>query len=117
MRTIGREEIKRRIDAQELMTLVEALPERYYKAERLPGAINIPHDEVRSCAENELPDKDATIIVYCANIKCRNSHIAAQSLNTLGYRNVFVYAEGKEDWKAAGYPLVPAHAALKASIE
>lgn len=105
MRTISRDEIKRRIDAKETVNLVEALPEKYYNAGHLPGAINIPHDEIRDRAASELPDKHASIIVYCANTQCQNSRMAAQVLTELGYRRVFEYVEGKQDWKAAALPL------------
>lgn len=111
MRTISREEIKRRIDAQESIILVEALPEKYYNSGHLPGAINIPHSEIRSRAASELPDKNATIIVYCANTQCQNSHTATQTLNEMGYRRVFEYVEGKQDWADAGLPLEVAETA------
>lgn len=104
--TITREELKNRLDNGEPLTLVEALPAKYYDAGHLPGAINIPHDRIREEAPSQLPDKNALIVVYCANTECRNSALAAQDLEATGYRNVFEYVEGKKDWEAAGYPLL-----------
>ncbi|WP_166845351.1 rhodanese-like domain-containing protein [Isoptericola sp. BMS4] len=86
--------------------VVEALGPEYYRAERLPGAINIPHTEVDRLAPEVLPDKEAEIIVYCASGPCQNSAVAARRLVELGYRNVFDFAGGKEDWMASGRPLV-----------
>lgn len=103
--TITRDELKARLDNGNPVTIIEALPQRYYEAEHLPGAINIPHDEIREKASGQLPDKDATIVTYCASTECRNSRIAADTLAVAGYRNVFEYVEGKQDWKEAGYPL------------
>jgi rhodanese-related sulfurtransferase len=103
--SITREELKARLDSGQPVTIIEALPRRYYDAEHLPGAINIPHDEIRAQAAIQLPDKDATIVVYCANSACQNSRIAALALIAAGYRKVFEYVEGKLDWKEAGYPL------------
>ncbi len=102
--TIQREEIQRRLESGEAMTLVEALPARYYQDRHLPGAINIPHDEIEERAAERLPDKSAFIVVYCASTGCRNSAIAADTLDRLGYRNVHEYVEGKEDWEGAGLP-------------
>jgi rhodanese-related sulfurtransferase len=85
--------------------LVEALPERYYLDRHLPGALHLPHDEVAQLAPGLLKDKTADIVVYCANASCQNSHIAANALIALGYRNVSVYAEGKQDWIEAGLPV------------
>ena len=59
----------------------------------------------RCSRPSELPDWKQEIVVYCASATCRNSHIAAGTLERLGYENVAVYAGGKEDWTAAGLPL------------
>jgi len=87
------------------MHLVEALPEKYYRDGHLPGAILLPHDEVRARAGALLPDTDDFIVVYCANTACQNSRIAAQTLATMGYTNVAEYEEGKQDWIEAGLPI------------
>jgi rhodanese-related sulfurtransferase len=99
-----RDEVKSRLDSGQAMTLVEALPEPYFRKAHLPGALLLPHDEVDTLAPTLLADKDATIVVYCANLVCPNSAIAAERLAALGYRAVFEYAEGKQDWIDAGYP-------------
>jgi len=85
--------------------LVEALPQKYYADFHLPGARHLPHDQVIALAPTVLPQKDAEIVVYCANVQCQNSHIAAHALTKLGYRHVAVYAEGKQDWIEAGLPV------------
>lgn len=108
-RTITREQIKDRIEKQQPTHIVEALPQRYFDDAHLPGAINIPYEEVRSRAENMLPDKEAFIVVYCANTPCSNSKIATNTLMQMGYNNVFEYVEGKQDWIDANYPLESTH--------
>jgi rhodanese-related sulfurtransferase len=62
---ITREELKAKIDRGEDFVLVDTMPERYYRHSHLPGAINVPADEVRERAPELLPDKNAEIIVYC----------------------------------------------------
>jgi len=103
--TIAREEIKRLLDQGAPVTIVEALPEKYYQHAHLPGALNIQHDRIGELAPAMLPDKDAIIVVYCANTACRNSTIAADALTALGYRNVHDYVAGKQDWIEAGLPV------------
>lgn len=102
---ISREELKTLIASGTKHTIVEALPKIYYEAEHLPGAINIPHDEVQTIAFRLIPDKNKSVIVYCANTECKNSHIAAEALRRLGYNHVYEYSEGKKGWKEAGLPL------------
>jgi rhodanese-related sulfurtransferase len=101
---IGREELKAKLARGEAITIIEALPEPYYRRAHLPGAINIPVEQVPELAARLLPDKDAQAVVYCANLPCPSSEMVARSLIDLGYRNVREYAEGKQDWIEAGYP-------------
>ncbi|MGH3039330.1 MAG: rhodanese-like domain-containing protein [Gaiellaceae bacterium] len=102
--TITLEVLRAKLDAPEQLTLVEALGPMYYEAAHLPGAINIPHEEVDELAPKLLPDKDAQIVVYCASGPCKNSAIATRRLRRLGYSNVRDYHEGKAEWVAAGLP-------------
>jgi len=103
-RTISRDDLKAKLDRGEPVTIVEALPEPYYRKAHLPGALLLPHDRVDELAPSLLPDKGAEIVVYCADLPCENSAIAAKRLTELGYANVREYAEGKQDWIDAGYP-------------
>ena len=112
--TITRDEIKVRLDRGDAMTLVEALPPRYFDEAHLPGAINIPHDRVRELAPSLLPDKNAPIAVYCASTECNNSKIATDLLRSLGYVDAREYVDGKKDWIEAGLP-VEASVAREAS--
>ena len=102
MKLIDRSNLQQRLGKA---TLVEALPEKYWRDWHLPGAKHLPHDQVRQLAPDVLPDLDAEIVVYCASSTCQNSHIAAKLLEQMGYANVAVYAGGKQDWQAAGLPV------------
>jgi rhodanese-related sulfurtransferase len=62
---ITRDELKAKMDREEDFVLVDTMPKMYYRHSHLPGAINLPADEVRERAAEILPDKDAEIIVYC----------------------------------------------------
>ena len=84
-RVITLDELRARLEGDDPVTLVDALPPMYYEAEHLPGAINVPHDEVDALAPALLPDRDAAIVVYCASGPCQNSGIAARRLVALGW--------------------------------
>jgi len=102
---ITRDELKALLDRGEAVTIVEALPEEYYRKGSLPGVLHLPHDQVDELAATLLPDKGTEIVVYCANLPCANSVITAKRLSELSYTNVREYAEGKQDWIEAGYPI------------
>jgi len=89
----------------EALILVDTLPTSAYRKGHLPGAINILSDDILAQAPHRLPNRDAQIVVYCANGPCRRSDRAAERLIRLGYSNVRDYHEGKAGWLAAGLPL------------
>lgn len=103
MKTITSEEIKEYIDNGDNIAFVEALPEKYFDEGHLPGAFSIAPEKIKEQAPRFLKDKNQTIITYCANASCQNSKTAAETLSTLGYKNVIVYVGGKEDWKKSGF--------------
>ena len=65
--TISREDLKGKIERAEKFTLVETPPEAAYQHAHLPGAINLPPDQVSELAPQLLPDKSAEIVVYCGS--------------------------------------------------
>jgi len=103
--TIGRTDLQTRLDRGDALVLVEALGPMYYDDAHLPGALNLPHDQVDELAPVVLPDKGATIVVYCSNTACQNSVVASRALDRLGYTHVYEYVEGKQDWIEAGLPI------------
>ncbi|MBQ0821618.1 rhodanese-like domain-containing protein [Microvirga terrae] len=102
---ISRTELLRKLLSKDRPILLEALPEKYFAHAHIPGAINVPHDQVDHLAASALPRKDASVVVYCASATCQNSHLAALRLAELGYRDVQIYIEGKKDWIDAGLPV------------
>lgn len=105
VKKISREELKQKLDRGDDFVLAEALPRKYWNKAHLPGAINLPHDQIAALAPELLPDRQREVVVYCANKECANSEIAARALADLGYETVYEYVEGKADWIAAGYPV------------
>jgi rhodanese-related sulfurtransferase len=101
---ITRDELKALLDRSEVIA-VEALSAESFDKEHIPGAVRVDFQELDTQAPALLPDKDAPIVTYCANLACRNSEIAATKLVALGYTNVREYAEGKADWIEAGLPV------------
>jgi rhodanese-related sulfurtransferase len=102
---ISRDELKRKLDRADSFVLLEALPPAYFEDAHLPGAQNLPHDQVDALAPALIPSPSTEVVVYCANAPCPNSEIAARRLAALGYTSVREYAEGKEDWINAGLPV------------
>jgi rhodanese-related sulfurtransferase len=65
--TISTEQLKAKLDRKDGIKLVETLaPERYREA-HIPGAMNIPPEQIKELAPRLLPNKDAEIITYCTS--------------------------------------------------
>jgi rhodanese-related sulfurtransferase len=103
--SIRRDILWEMIEGGDEFVLVDALPPLSYAAAHLPGAINMPPDNVAARARRRIPDRDTEIVVYCSASTCDSSLIVANRLVELGYRNVRHYAEGKVDWMEAGLPV------------
>lgn len=83
----------------------EVLPPAHWEDGHLPGAANLPLEGLEARAAALFPDKTRTLVLYCSNERCRNSHEAAARLERVGYSAVHVFVGGKAAWKAAGLPL------------
>ncbi|HEY8648927.1 MAG TPA: molybdopterin-synthase adenylyltransferase MoeB [Candidatus Limnocylindria bacterium] len=68
----------------------------------LPGAAFVPKSFLEQWAEDRLPSKDKTTILYCAGGV--RSVLAADALAKLGYTNVISMTGGYNRWKDSGLP-------------
>ena len=100
---VSLEELKRRLDAGEKMTLVDVREKDEVRAGTIPGAISIPRGFLEIQAEQKLPDKNARIVAYCAG--GTRSALAAATLAELGYTNVETANPGFVRWKDLGWPM------------
>ena len=62
--TISREELREKIGRDDDFILVDTLDEQLYEQSHLPGAINVPLEEIRDVGQ-KVPDKETEIVVYC----------------------------------------------------
>ena len=67
VKTISRDELKKKIDRKDNFLLAETLPATAYHHQHLPGAINLPPDSIKELASQLLPDQSAELVVYCAS--------------------------------------------------
>jgi molybdopterin/thiamine biosynthesis adenylyltransferase len=68
----------------------------------IPGAVFIPRGHLESKVENQLTDRNAEIVIYCAG--GNRSAFAAKTLEDLGYTDVVSMAGGFGRWKDQGRP-------------
>lgn len=109
---ISRSDLHQMIDEEKDFTLIEVLPEERYRHFHLPGAINLPGDQLRQRVTEVVPNRHETIVVYCASPACTASDRAAELLTDMGYTDVYDYRGGKEHWKEGHLPVTSAELEL-----
>jgi rhodanese-related sulfurtransferase len=87
----------------DVFTLIDVLSPENFKEGHLPGAINIPTEQIEQ--QSAGFDKKDTLIVYCAGYTCGASTAATRKLLDLGYKNTLDFKGGKKAWQEAGFDL------------
>jgi rhodanese-related sulfurtransferase len=96
--------VKQLVDA-DAAVLIDAREPDEYEAGHIPGAINMPYDEVSSEPERleNLDSGGKAIIIYCGGGKCELSLTLAWDLIYAGQTRVVVYEGGFPEWESAGH--------------
>jgi len=95
VKTITGDEAKELMDSLDAYVLLDVRTEEEFNEGHIPGAILIPDSSIEENAETLLPDKDATIFVYCRS--GRRSALAAETLSSMGYTSIYDFG-GIIDW-------------------
>lgn len=89
------EEVKKKMDNGDEITIVDVRTAEEYGSAHLSGAINIPVETISDIKPAELTDLNAVIIVYCRTGV--RSAAAAKKLAALGYISIYDMG-GIIDW-------------------
>ena len=89
------EAVKMMKDEKNYIILDARRPDEFAEG-HIPGAINVPNEEIGTTEPPELPDKSQLILVYCRS--GRRSKEASEKLVKLGYTNIVEFG-GILNWK------------------
>lgn len=67
--------------------LIDVREDDEWQAGHIDGAIHIPRGQLEQRIQSRAPQKDQKIVVYCRS--GYRSELAAQTLKTMGYNNVY----------------------------
>lgn len=87
--------------------IIDAREAPEYAAGHIPGAINMPFDEViTDTARLEAFDQQGKpILVYCGGVTCELSMKLGYALVAAGKTRILVYTGGWPEWTAMQYPI------------
>ncbi len=98
---VSREELHRRIK-NDTVIIIDVRPAAEFVAGHLPGAINVPTEELQRRL-SKLP-RNHDIIAYCRGAYCLMSYEAVETLRRRGFKAMRLQ-DGYPEWKAAGFPV------------
>ncbi len=104
---ITSEELKKKMDENENMIVVDIQTVENYLKKHIPNSISIPQEELAR-RYKELP-KDKEIIVTTAgdiSDSCDTCKQGARSLMSFGFKDIKRFKEGVVGWEAKGYPVI-----------
>lgn len=111
-RAITAEQLHAKIDNGDMILLIDAREPNEFNAGYIPGAVNIPRGILEFNINNltfwdeamlYMPEKEEEIIIYCK--KGKRSILAANTLQMLGYSNIYYLTDGWKNWEM-NYPLI-----------
>jgi len=94
---------KARLDRGEPLYFIDVREDHEFAKERARGARHLGKGILERDIETVVPDKRASIILYCGG--GYRSVLAADALRQMGYTNVVSMDGGVKAWRDAGYPL------------
>jgi len=88
-------------------TIVDAREPAEYAEGHIPGAINMPYDQVVTDPERleKFDAQGKPIIVYCGGGTCELSMNLGYALVNAGQKKVLVYMGGWPEWSTSGNPV------------
>jgi phage shock protein E len=92
-----------RIDAGDAPIILDVRTREEFAAGHIPGAINIPHDELAERYGELVAAPGDEIVVHCQS--GRRASAAERTLREAGYTHVLDLKGHMQGWKAAGLPI------------
>jgi len=98
------QDVKKKIDAGDKIILVDTREDVEWARGHAAGAIHLGKGVIERDIENVIPDKEATIVLYCGG--GFRSALAADNVQRMGYHNVISMDGGWKGWTEAGLPTI-----------
>jgi rhodanese-related sulfurtransferase len=103
IRELSVEETRARLKANTDAKLIDVREDNEWEKGHAADAQHMGRGIIERDIEQEHPDKDAELILYCGG--GFRSALAADYLQRMGYRKVFSMAGGWKAWQEAGAPI------------
>ncbi len=103
IREISPGETRKKLDTGVVFHFIDVREDHEWAKGRACGAIHMGRGILERDIEQQIPDHDAEIVLYCGG--GYRSALSADALQKMGYRKVFSLAGGYKEWCATGFPV------------
>ncbi len=103
IRQIDIGEYQRMLAARQPHILIDTREDSEWSAGHAAGSIHLGKGIIERDIESEVPQKDATLVLYCGG--GYRSALAGDALQKMGYSNVISLDGGWRAYQAAGLPV------------
>lgn len=100
VRQLSVQQVKEKMARGDDFDLVDVREESEWAAGHVEGAKYLGRGVLERDVEKRFPDLDREIVLYCGG--GFRSALGAESMQKMGYRNVWSMDGGWRDWKASG---------------
>lgn len=95
------QKLKEWIDQKKNIKLIDVREKDEHERGTIPNALLIPRGLLELKIEDQIPQKDQEVVVYCAG--GNRSALAAKTMADLGYKKVHSLIGGYTQWASSGY--------------
>ena len=96
-------QVKSRLDKGDKIILIDVREDNEWSQGRIPTSLHFGKGIIERDIESNIEDTSAELILYCQG--GFRSALAAESLNKMGYKNVYSMSGGYSTWIANEFPI------------
>lgn len=106
-KTVNAEQIIDLVTKKPSLVILDNRKPEDFAAGHIEGAVRlIDTDVTADSLAKAIKAKDTPVLFYCNGLKCGRAAKAAQKAVDAGYKEIYYYALGVEEWSKKGLPLV-----------
>ena len=103
IKEISPQALKHKIDHKEHFTLIDVREDHEWTSGHIPTAEHISKGTIERDIEKKIHDTHTPLVVYCSGgLRCA---LVAESLQKMGYSDVYSLATGMQGWVDEGFSL------------
>ncbi|WP_133135321.1 rhodanese-like domain-containing protein [Legionella rowbothamii] len=103
IKEINPQKLKEKLDNHENIHVIDVREDHEWTSGHIPTAIHLGRGIIERDIEKKIPDMQQQIIVYCSGgFRCA---LVAESLQKMGYSQVYSLDTGLQGWIDSDYPL------------